>query len=137
MLTPRKSRRLASKRHASLDDNATSKPSNEPINVPASPKPVSPRPSPIPTTPPPFTSPVSPPHTTTGFDTNPSVPPANLDLLLSKFVDLQSQLYAFQDEVRVSLASITDQLSQMETRLGAKLDTIEVQTEFIDEETAQ
>ena len=30
--------------------------------------------------------------------------------------------------------SITDQLTQMEARLGAKLNTVEVQTKFIDEE---
>ena len=37
-------------------------------------------------------------------------------------------------EIRVSLASITDQLTQMEARFGAKLNTVEVQTEYVDEE---
>ncbi|XP_057545882.1 uncharacterized protein LOC130824881 [Amaranthus tricolor] len=38
-------------------------------------------------------------------------------LILSKLIDLQCQFIAFQDETRVSLASIVDQLNQMEQRL--------------------
>lgn len=138
-ITPRKSRRLASKLSVGKDEGTTTHPTKKPINVPSSPQPASnipsPPPSPIATSPPPFTSQPSPTHT--GFDMNPStVPPASFDLLLTKFDNLQSLFYAFQDETRVSVASITDQLSQMESRLGAKLDTVEVQTEFVDEETA-
>ena len=54
--------------------------------------------------------------------------------ILLKLDDLQARFFAFQDEVRVSLASLTDQLTQMEARLDAKLDTLEVETEYIDEE---
>jgi hypothetical protein len=130
VLTPRKSSRLESKRSSCLNDDITSQ-------NPLSPKPSTPNPSHIPS-PPPSPIPTSPPPHYTGFDDDQSAvpPPITLDLLLTKFVDFQSQLHVFQDEVRVSLASITDQLTQMESRLGAKLDTVEVQTEFIDEETA-
>ena len=63
-----------------------------------------------------------------------SAPAASSNLILSKLLDLQSQFTAFQDEVRVSLASIVDQLTLMENRLGAMLNTVEVQTEYIDKE---
>ena len=137
VITPRKSPRLASKGKPSvvcLDDDSLSHTTTEPqTTAPSSPKPAtspthhipSPPPSPIPATPPPVTSQASPPHTPTGLGSSP---------ILSQLKDLQFQLYAFQDEVRVSLASITDQLTQMEARLGAKLGTVEVQTEFIDDE---
>ena len=136
VVTPRKSRRLASKgkrRIASLDDDSSHTSLEPQSTAPSPPKPfTSPThhipslpPSPIRATPPPVTSQDSPPHTPTGLG---SVP------ILSQLKDLQSQLYAFQSEVRVSLASITDQLTQMEARLGAKLGTVEVQTEFIDDE---
>ena len=127
-VNPRKSHRLASKGKCpfvSLDDDSSQNTLEPQPTAPTSPKPVTPPPSPIHATPPSVPSQASPPHTPSGFD---SVP------ILSQLKDLQSQLYAFQDEIRVSLASITDQLSQMEARLGAKLDTVEVQTEFIDEE---
>ena len=136
----RKSRRLASKRKATMVDDATFDTMPEPISSePPSPKPTtssphhnpSPPPSPIQSTPPPFQSHTSPDVGCTNYD---SVPAASLDSVLSKLNDLQSHFLAFQDETRVSLASIVDQLNQMESRLGAKLDTVEVQTEFIDEE---
>jgi transposase-like protein len=134
VLTPRKSRRLASKGSPSQHDDITSP--TPPSPKPSSPKPMSPIPppqSPKATTPPPFTSPPSP----TGFEKESSPSPATpIDLILSKFTSLQSQLIAFQSEVRASLSTIAEQLTDMETRLGAKLDTVEVQTEFIDEETA-
>ena len=134
----RKSRRLASKRKATMVDETTS----DTIPESTSNKP----PSPKPTTPPPHQNP-SPPQSPIHFTPPPSqsspgngcanpdsVPAASSNLILSKLLDLQSHFTAFQDEVRVSLASIVDQLNQMESRLGAKLDTVEVQTEFIDEE---
>ena len=136
--TPRKSRRLAAKGKRPivvLDDDSTSYKTAEPSNPP-SPKPTtpsshhfpSPTPSPIPTSPPPV-------HTSQnqGFDQT-TVPTAPLYSILLKLDELQSRFFAFQDEVRVSLASLTDQLTQMEARLGAKLDTFEVETEYIDEE---
>ena len=141
-LIRRKSRRLASKRKAAMVDDITSNTIPEPTtNAPPSPKPATPPPHQVPSppqshiqfTPPPFQS-----HTSQGtgcanFD---SVPAASSDPILSKLQDLQSQFIAFQDETRVSLASIADQLIQMENCLGAKLDTVEVQTEFIDEDEA-
>ena len=54
--------------------------------------------------------------------------------ILLKLDDLQARFFAFQDEVRVSLASLTDQLTQMEARLGAKLDIVELEMEYINEE---
>ena len=92
-----------------------------PLHIP------SPPPSPIPTSPPP-----------TGFDDSTTIPPPPTTLahVLSKVLDLQSQLCAFQSEVRVSLTTLAEQLTLMESRLGAKLDTVEVQTEYVDEETA-
>ena len=132
-----------------MDDNSSTYTTFEPQQTaPPSPKPAtslihhipSPPPSPIPATPPPITTHVSPaPHTSPGlgfadFTNQSSVPTASTDPVLTQVKDLQSQLFAFQDEVRVSLASITDHLTLMEARLGAKLDTVEVQTEFIDEE---
>ena len=139
-LIQRKSRRLASKCKVVMDDDITSHHIPEPTTyVPTSPKPAtppspqipSPKPSPIQSTPTSF-----PTHTSPGIGcaNSNSVPAASLDSILSKLNDLQSQFFAFQDETRVSLASITDQLIQMENRLGAKLDTVEVQTEFIDED---
>ena len=123
-----------------MDDDISSHNVLEPTtNEPPSPKTAtspphqipSPPPSPIQFTPPPFQS-----HTSPGLGCTNSdfVPAASLDSVLSKLNDLQSHFLAFQDETRVSLASIADQLTQMENRLGAKLDTVEVQTEFIDEE---
>ena len=143
VVTPRKSRRLASKgKHpvVSLDDNSSSHTALEPqTTAPLSPKPAtspthhipSPPPSPILATPPPY---ISPDLGFAEFTNKSFIPTALTDLVLSQLKDLQSQLFAFQDEVRVSLASITDHLTLMEARLGAKLDTVEVQTEFIDEE---
>ena len=142
-VTPRKSRRLASKGKrpvVTLDDDSSSHNTLEPtIDAPPSPKPAtppshqipSPPPSPIPFTPPPVTTYTSP---GLGFTNSSFVPTAPLDSVLLKLNDLQSQFYAFQDEIRVSLASITDQLTHMEARLGAKLDTVEVQIEYVDEE---
>ena len=40
----------------------------------------------------------------------------------------------FKDEIRVSIASLSAQMAQMEARLGAKLDTVEVETEYVDDE---
>ena len=141
--TPRKSRRLASKRKSptvDLDDDSTSHNTFEPTNdAPPSPKPAtppshqipSPPPSPIPFTPPPVTTHTSLGH---GFANTSSVPTAPPDSILLKLNDLQSQFFVFQDEIRVSLASITDQLTQMEAHLGAKLDIVEVQNEYVEEE---
>ena len=132
--TPRKSRTLASKGKSlvvDLDDDSTSHNTIEPTNdilpspkqaTPPSHQIPSPPPSPIPSSPPPVTTHTSPNH---GF-ANTSVPTTPLYSILLKLNDLQSQFYAFQDEIRVFLASITDQLTQMEARLGAKLDTVEV-----------
>ena len=36
--------------------------------------------------------------------------------------------------MRVIFASLSDQLTKMETRLSAKLDIVEVQTEYVDED---
>ena len=117
-----------------LDDDSTSYKTAEPTN-PSSPKPTtpsshqfpSPPPSPIPSSPPPVTTQTSPNH---GFD-HTTIPTASLFSILLKLNDLQSRFFAFQDEIRVYLASLTDQITQMEARLGAKLDTVEVQTEYI------
>ena len=116
-----------------LDDDSTFYKTAEPTN-PSSPKPTtpsshqfsSPPPSPIPSSPPPVT-------TNHGFD-HTTVPTAPLFSIVLKLNDLQSRFFAFQDEIRVSLASLADQMTQMEARLGAKLDTVEVQTKYIDEE---
>ena len=102
--------------------------------------------SPKPTTSPPHHNP-SPPQSPIHFTPPPSqsspgngcanpdsVPAASSNFILSKLLDLQSQFTDFQDEIGVSLASIFDQLTLMENRLGVKLDTVEVQTEYIDEE---
>ena len=136
--TPRKSRRLANKGKRPvviLDDDSTSYRTAEPSNPP-SPKPTtpsshhfpSPPPLPIPTSPLPVHS-----SQNQGFDQT-TVLTAPLYSILLKLDELQSRFFAFQDEVRVSLASLIDQLTQMEARLGAKLDTFEVETEYIDEE---
>ena len=94
--TPRKSRRLASKRKSptvDLDDDSTSHNTFEPTNdAPPSPKPAtppshqipSPPPSPIPFTPPPVTTHTSPNH---GFAST-SVPTALLYSILLKLNDL-------------------------------------------------
>ena len=136
--SPRKRRRLAAKGKRPvvvLDDESSSFKTAEPRNPP-SPKPTtpsshhfpSPQPSPIPQ---------SPPHVHTsphqGFDQT-TVPTAPLLSTLLKLDELQDRFFTFQDEVRVSLASLTDQMTQMEARLGAKLDTVEVETEYIDDE---
>ena len=129
VLTPRKSRRLASKSSSCLNVDITSQ-------SPTSPKPDSPTPFHIPSpSPPPI--PTS-PHPTAFDDDHTTVPPPPTTLahLLCKVLYLLSQLCAFQSEVRVSLTSLVDQLTQMESRLGAKLDTVEVQTKYVDEETA-
>ena len=98
-------------------------------------------PSPIPFTPPPTTAtPASPhPHTSLGlgfpaFSNPSSVLTAALDPILTKLKHIQSQFYSIQDEVRVTLASITNHLTKMKARLGAKLDTVEVQIEYVDKE---
>ena len=115
-LIQRKSRRLASKRKVAMDEDISSHNVPEPtINAPPSPKTAtspphqipSPPPSPIQFTPPPFQSHTSPGVGCANFD---SVPAASLDSILSKLNDLQSQFLAFQDETRVSLTSIVDQL---------------------------
>ena len=136
--TPRKSQRLASKGKRQvviLDDNSTSYKTAEPSNL-CSPKPTtpssrhfpSPPQSPIPSSPPPV-------HTSSnhgfGHFTVPTVP---LFSILLKLNDLQSRFFTFQDEIHVSLASLANQMTQMEAHLGAKLDTVEVETEYVDEE---
>ena len=140
--TPRKSRRLASKGKRPivvLDDDSTSHNTVEPTyDKPPSPKPTtppahqipSPLPSPIPSSPPLVTTHTSPNH---GFD-HTSVPTTPLFSILLKLNDLQSQFFAFQDKICVSLASITDQITQMEARLGAEFDIVEVQIEYVEEE---
>ena len=145
--TSRKSSRFSSKEKrlvVSLDDDSSTHTSLEPKHIaPPSSKPdtppthhiPSPPSSPIPSTPPPTTTTCASPllHTLpslgfTGFVNPLSVAAALLDLVLNKLQDFQSQFYSFQDEVCVIFASITDQLTQMEARLGAKLDIVEVQT---------
>ena len=97
ILTPRKSSRLASKRLVVMADDTTSHNTLEPTtNAPPSP-PSQQTPSPPPSL----------------------IPTAPLDSVLSKLQDFQSQFFTFQDEIRVTLASITNQLTQMEARLGA------------------
>ena len=121
-------------------DDITSDTIPEPTtNAPTSPKPATPPPhqvpsppqSPIQFKPLPFQSHISLGTGCANFD---SVPAASSNSILSKLQDLQSQFIAFQDETRVSLTSIADQLIEMENRLGAKLDTVKVQTEFKDED---
>ena len=136
--TPRKSRRLASKGKRPvviLDDDSTSNKRAEPSN-PSSPKPTtpsshhfpSPQQSPIPSSPPPIhTSPNQ------GFG-HTTVPTAPLFSILLKLNDLLSRFFTFQDEIRVSLASLADQMTQMDARLGAKLDTVELEIEYVYEE---
>ena len=85
---------------------------------------------PIPCTPPPTTTPNSPGLCFTEF-ANPSI---SAYPLLNKLQFLQSQFHSFQDKVRVIFASLSDQLTKMETRLSAKLDIVEVQTEYVDED---
>ena len=110
--TPRKSRRLAAKGKRPivvLDDDSTSYKTAEPSNPP-SPKPTtpsshhfpSPPPSQIPTSPPPV-------HTSQnqGFDQT-KIPTSPLYSILLKLDELQARFFAFQDEVRVSLSSLTD-----------------------------
>ena len=115
-LIQRKSRRLASKRKAVMVDDITSHAIPKPsTNAPLSPKPAtspshqipSPPPSPIQFTPPPFPTHTSPGIGCANFD---YVPEASLDSMLSTLQDLQYHFLAFQDETRVSLASMTDQL---------------------------
>ena len=117
------------------DDDSTSYKTAEPSN-PSSPKPTtpsshhfpSPPQSPIPSSPPPVqTSPNQ------GFD-HTTVPTTPLFSILLKLNDLQSRFFTFQDEIHVSLASLADQMTHMEARLGAKLDTVEVEIEYVDEE---
>jgi hypothetical protein len=133
-IAPRKSRRLASKAKVGKDEATSSHPTKQTDDAPPSPKPASPIPVDIPSSPP---SPIPTSPTPTGFARDDSpFPPTPIDLILGKFDVLQSQLCAFQSEVRASLSTIAEQLTDMETRLGAKLDTVEVQTEFVDEETA-
>ena len=138
--TPRKSRRLASKGKRPvviLDDDSTSYKTAAASN-PSSPKPTtpsshhypSPSSSPIPSSPPPILTHTSPNQ---GFD-HTNVPTTPLFSILLKLNDLQSRFFAFQDDIRVSLASLVEQMTQMEARLGAKLDTFEVETEYVDEE---
>ena len=142
MRRSQKKQKAGSKRKSlvvDFDDDSTSYNTVEPSNdKPPSPKPTtspfhqipSPPPSPIPSSPPPVTTHTPPHH---GFD-NTYVPTAPLYFILLKLNNFQSQFFAFQNEIRISLASITDQLTQMEARLCGKLDTVEVQTEYIDEE---
>ena len=114
--------------HTSCEPQQTTPPSPN-LDAPPSPHNPSPPPSPIPCTPPPITTPNSPGLGFTEF-ANPST---SADPLLNKLQVHQSQFHSFQDEVRVIFASLSDQLAQMETRLSAKLDTVEVQTEYVDE----
>ena len=138
--TPKKSRRLASKGKRPvviLYDDSTSYKTVEPSN-PSSPKPTTPSSHHFPS-PPPSSEPSSPPpiptHTSPNHDfDHTTVPTAPLFSILLKLNDLQSRFFAFQDEIRVSLASLAEQMTQMEARLGAKLDTVEVETEYVDEE---
>ena len=136
--TPRKIRRLASKGKRPvviLDDDSTSYTTAEPSH-PSSPKPTtpsshhfpSPPQSPIPPSPPPV-------HTSLNQglgDT--TVPTTPLFSILLKLNELQSNFRDFKDEICVSLASLFAQMDQMEARLGAKLDTVEVETEYVDDE---
>ena len=137
IVTPRKSSRLASKGKRlviSLDDDSSSHTTLEPQPIsPLSPKSAtspthhiqSPPSSPILATPPPTTiTPTSPSLGYPGLANPSSVPTALLEPVLTKLQDLQSQFYSFQDEVRVTFGSVTDQLTQMEARLGAKLDAM-------------
>ena len=153
IVTPRKSSRLAStgkclvvslddasSTHTSLEPKPTTSPSPKPATPPTHHIP-SPPVSLIPSTPPQTaTTPPSPLSRTSpslgfaDFSNASSGPAALLDPVLNKLQDLQSQFYSFQDEVRVTFASITDLLIQMEARLGPRLDTLEVQTEFVDEQ---
>ena len=145
---PRQSRRLASKGKKPvviIDDDSTSYTIAEPSH-PSSPKPAtpsfhnfsSPPQSPIqPSSPPQSPIPSSPPlvHTSPNQglgDT--TVPTAHLSSILLKLNDLQSSFLVFKDEIRVSIASLSAQMDQMEARLGAKLDTVEVETEYVDDE---
>ena len=131
--TLRKSRRLASKGKRPiliLDDDSTSH--NTTNDKPPSPKLTTPQRHQFPS-PPPVNTQTSPNH---DFN-HTTVTTTPLFSILLKLNDLQSRFFAFQDEIRVSLASLTNQMTQMEARLGAKLDTVEVQTEYIvEEETA-
>ena len=136
--TPRKSRRLAFKGKRPvviLDDDSTSYTTVEPSH-PSSPKPTtpsshhfpSPPQSPIPPSPPPV-------HTSPNQglgDT--TVPTAPLFSILLKLNELQSRFLVFKDEICVSLASLSAQMDQMEARLGANLNTVEVETEYVDDE---
>ena len=143
LLTLRKSIRLASKGNrlvVSLDDDSSIHTSHEPKHTtPPSPKPdappshhiPSPPPSAIASTPPPTTTPASPPlHSSLGLGftgyANPLVPSTFSDPILDKLQVLQSQFHSLQDEDRVIFALLTDQLTQMEARLSAKLDIVEV-----------
>jgi hypothetical protein len=105
-----------------LDEEITSPSTKEPTCAPPSPKPITPPPqlipspslSPIHYTPPLLDTQASPPHTSHGFDASANpfiVPTVTFDSLLTKLNDFQSRFFAFQDEVRVSLASITDHLT--------------------------
>ena len=122
----------------SLDDDSSTHTSCEPKqNNPPSPKPDAPPsphipspPSPIPCIPPPTTTPNSPSLGFIDF-ANPSV---SVDPILAKLQVLQSQFHSFQDEVRVIFVSLSDQLTQMETHLSAKLNIVEVQTEYVNED---
>ena len=138
IVTPRKSRCLASKGKCpvvSLDDDSSLHTTLEPQPTSPTHHIPSPSPSPIPATPPlTTTTPTSPSLGYAGFANPSSEPAALLEPILNKLQDLQSQFYSFQDEVRVTFASITAQLTQIEACLGTKLDTVEVQTEFMDEE---
>ena len=117
--TPRKSKRLLSKGKRPvviLDDDTASHNTVEPTNNnPPSPKPTtapshqfpSPPPSPMPSSPPPVTTHTSPNH---GFD-HTTVPTAPLFSILLKLNDLQSRFFAFQNEILVSLLSLSDQMT--------------------------
>ena len=145
-LTPRKSRRLASKGKKPvvvIDDDSTSYTTAQP-SQPSSPRPATPsyhkpsppqspiRPSSPPKSPIPSPSPVPPsPHQGLGDNT---VPTAPLSSILLKVTEFQSSFLVFKDEICVSIASLSAQMDQIEARLGAKLDTVEVETEYIDDE---
>ena len=113
----------------SLEEDSRAEPNSFPSSKPTTPPThhfTPPLPSPTPRSP-------SPSFHKHSFD-QATVPTAPLYSILLKLDDLQDRFFKFQDEIRVSLASLADQMTQMEARLGAKLDTVEVETEYVDED---
>ncbi|XP_057537985.1 vegetative cell wall protein gp1-like [Amaranthus tricolor] len=142
VVTPRKSSRLASKGKrpvVGLDDDSSSHTTLEPqITTPPSLKPAtpptqhipSPLPSPIPSTPPPTTAtPASPhPHTSPGLGFAAFSNPSSVPTSCSYFRPCPQQAPR-------SLVPLTQMKARLgATRLGAELDIVEVQTEYVDEE---